>query len=592
MYVSKFNGNQIDLGIETSLNSTMLNVTYSELKNLRDTSKLIPGRRYRITDYVTMTNGHKYSKSAMHTFDIIVIADSSDKLNENATAIQHSGDTYFENSNLNGWKLKYCIDNDSTRCSWVDDTCKGFIYYMEDENNNICEYDFKNIMFKRYKITSSSIPTNFNSQNTNTDGTEYYPETGNLFESLYGKFVLPKITGRYDFPIDFIYPTTDIEGDNFIYCYTFTIYTGDYENIIDASVINKVADVHLYNNYGTENTLSGTVFISSDDILNIIDEQEYLARECVFNRCVESTFGSSTFVNADYGCDCNIIMGWRHQKVENTFRGNIIMCDMTANDDSKTFGFNAVGTNVYGNVVVNKRFTSNNLLHNFSHNIIDCEFSYNNFGVGCIRNIFNSLNDTDVKYNRFGDGFQNNEITLSGNSYMKNNDFGVCCTSNKILIMNNSFNNNKFGNYFSHNSVSCNKISLNNIGNYVANNIIDIDTFSQSVIDNYFTENTIIMPSKKIINCKFCIGINRYQFIIFDESSEVESIRNVDFELSSDTGDNGTIDFSYNSYCLEENLRISRKTLYNCGSDIFMSMNNATGGKTIIKYDTTLYDWE
>ena len=35
--------------------SNMVELTYSELKILRDSSNLIPGKQYRITDYVTKT---------------------------------------------------------------------------------------------------------------------------------------------------------------------------------------------------------------------------------------------------------------------------------------------------------------------------------------------------------------------------------------------------------------------------------------------------------------------------------------------------------------------------------------------------------
>ena len=48
------------------------------------------------------------------------------------------------------------MDNDTNRFVWADDTGRGVIYRMIDEYNNDCPYDFKNIQFKRYKITSST----------------------------------------------------------------------------------------------------------------------------------------------------------------------------------------------------------------------------------------------------------------------------------------------------------------------------------------------------------------------------------------------------------------------------------------------------
>jgi hypothetical protein len=96
----------------------MTNVTYSELKALRDGGQLVAGHQYRITDYVATTSDPE-TKSANHPFDIIVTADSANVLNENARAIQHEGDEYFATSNLAAWKLKYCLDNDTERFGWA-----------------------------------------------------------------------------------------------------------------------------------------------------------------------------------------------------------------------------------------------------------------------------------------------------------------------------------------------------------------------------------------------------------------------------------------------------------------------------------------
>jgi hypothetical protein len=129
-------------------------VTYSELVNLVDNSELVPGITYRITDFITTVANDSEARSAEHPFDVLVTADSNSTLNENAKAIQHEGDTYFSNSELSSWEIKYCLKNDDTRFAWADTTNgKGVIYYMKDEWNNECPYDFKNIQFKRYAIT-------------------------------------------------------------------------------------------------------------------------------------------------------------------------------------------------------------------------------------------------------------------------------------------------------------------------------------------------------------------------------------------------------------------------------------------------------
>lgn len=98
--------------------SAIIPITYSELVDLRDSSKLIPGQQYRITDYVT-TTVQENTQSAGHQFDIIVTADDEKTLNEEARVCLHDEDTYFANSNLSAWKAWYCLDNDSTRFVWA-----------------------------------------------------------------------------------------------------------------------------------------------------------------------------------------------------------------------------------------------------------------------------------------------------------------------------------------------------------------------------------------------------------------------------------------------------------------------------------------
>ena len=146
------------------------NVTYTDLIKFRDNAQLTSGRLYRITDYVTTTT-QEGTKSAGHPFDVIVLALSENELLEHAWAIQHEGDEYFANSDLNAWKIWYCIDNDTARFEWADETNgKGVIYRMIDEFNNDVPYDFKNIQFKYhiniiypyyyYTFASSNVKNN------------------------------------------------------------------------------------------------------------------------------------------------------------------------------------------------------------------------------------------------------------------------------------------------------------------------------------------------------------------------------------------------------------------------------------------------
>lgn len=80
------NGNWLINGEDTGMPGTfMLDITYQELKALRDAGQLHPGVEYRIVDYVTRDNGVADSFVAgEHLFDIIVKADTKSSLSEEA----------------------------------------------------------------------------------------------------------------------------------------------------------------------------------------------------------------------------------------------------------------------------------------------------------------------------------------------------------------------------------------------------------------------------------------------------------------------------------------------------------------------------
>ena len=156
--IKTINGETLLGSGDISIDTTFLTpISYTELVELRNNNNLISGMWYRITDYNTVVTsnglvimGHvaESASAAGHQFDIIVLATSTNTLSEEARAIQHEGDDYFNDSNLDAWKIWYCLDNDTTRFDWVDsENGKGVIYRMIDEYRNDCPYDFKNVVY-------------------------------------------------------------------------------------------------------------------------------------------------------------------------------------------------------------------------------------------------------------------------------------------------------------------------------------------------------------------------------------------------------------------------------------------------------------
>ena len=69
--------------LENITSTTIIEITWSDLKAKRDAGELTLGQLYRITDYQCTTN-QSNSKSAGHQFDIIVLALSKNPLSEQA----------------------------------------------------------------------------------------------------------------------------------------------------------------------------------------------------------------------------------------------------------------------------------------------------------------------------------------------------------------------------------------------------------------------------------------------------------------------------------------------------------------------------
>lgn len=186
-FIGKDKSNKIKETVNVEGLGKIIDVIWSDLKTLRDGFKLIPGQKYRITDYVTTTS-QENTKSANHKFDIIVVAIDSANLSEIAMAMIHKNDNYFQFNKLNSWKIWYCLDNNTSRFKWADTTeGKGVIYRMIDEFNNDLPYDFKNIQFKSPKDTESNIYYYTFSNGNTIDNS--LTSNGNIYNNTIGAYI-------------------------------------------------------------------------------------------------------------------------------------------------------------------------------------------------------------------------------------------------------------------------------------------------------------------------------------------------------------------------------------------------------------------
>ena len=246
------------MGLAKEEAQNLISITYSALKTLRDNSGLKPGRWYRITDYETTTT-QTDTQSAGHVFDVIVLAIATNKLSEEARAIQHAGDTYFDGYNLNAWKIQYCLDNDTFRFSWASSSGKGVIYHMTDEYNNECPYDFKNIQFKRYKVSAfSSCSSLVNYYYGIKDGVNNYPSSATISTSDY--------VWRYTF---------DVSGSDFSY-QSFNKYCHN----------NKIEPWYISSSGYMKQSLNNIVFFTRSSSNEMLDNHiGGYCRHMTFDNC-------------------------------------------------------------------------------------------------------------------------------------------------------------------------------------------------------------------------------------------------------------------------------------------------------------------
>lgn len=302
-------------------------ITYSNLVSLISANSgagnLVPGKLYRITDYVT-TTFQTDTQSANHSFDLVVMATSPNTLDCQAKAVLNANDTYFSASgntcDLSKWQVWYDINNNTTKYAWADTTNgKGVIYRMIDENSNECSYDFKNIQFKR-KI--------YNGNYNPTSGTDTW-------------------------------------------CYTFSKNSSG--TMIDSTLVssNKVYSNVIKGYYSSDKlTLNNNVFIGSNCSLNILNIN-----------CSSNTMGSSFAQNSlGISCSSNVFgtlckfNSLGNNSSSNTF-GNMCYYNIFGN----YIVSNILGNNCSSNVFWNN-CSHNTLSNNCGNNTLGNSCNYIVFG--------------------------------------------------------------------------------------------------------------------------------------------------------------------------------------------------------------------
>lgn len=424
--------------------------TYAELKDLKDQNKLVPGKWYRITDFVTTCNNNlsavdkslegndSKAKSAGHPFDILVLATSTNEFSHTAEARLHSGDTYFADCRIEQWKIKYDFENDITKYNWAvtDGTGKGVIYGMTDNLNNTLPYDFKNIMFYRNKDLY--------------DFGQVTDESGVAVHTM--KDMMCAADGYY---------------------YTFSYFKNATSEQLDATVA-KVCNNNA-NWAVNENVISDDVTNNAKTLLNNV----FLGAQHVFSSG-DNIWCTGNRLLSVYG---------------NTFNIN----DFDYNTMSATNNVVIVGRNSQRNNFVNvynckfrMRTTDNKIIYAHDNDfynqtyVNDFNNVYNNtFKNSCYINIFNA-----VYNNTFNNKcYANNFTTTYGNTFN-----GMIYSSIFVTVYNNTFGGNAMSLNlisFNTNTITGTFYGVNNVGQCNGNKFCNMQFVTISPICSYlnFGEN-------------------------------------------------------------------------------------------------------
>lgn len=366
--------------------SFITNIEYANLKNLKDNNLLIPGQYYRIIDFVTTVNpALEEVRSANHQFDVIVKADSTSILDENAAAMWHSTseEDYFHTNDLPGWKLKYTLDNSIVE--WGDlENGKGVIYKMEDEFNNQFLYDFKNIQYKLYKVRDSHP----NRVITSGQTTNYV---------LNGKYCgLKQVIQNEGEGMQL----SILDEDDYIWCYTFS-----------SDPTGQAIEGKNYKESQIDISLSSRRIIDNNFLLTEL----YLPYTVFFANNTDVAFNNMYVINSVFLGDTR----FNHSACFNSvFGGRFVENFMVTS--SSSFG-DEIRNNYgyYANSSVGSSFYTNTMLLS----------SNNVFGNGCKCNVIQN-----IAYGIIGNNFQNNNCGTLVRSTTKIN--GETVTKRNIIIGN------------------------------------------------------------------------------------------------------------------------------------------------------------
>ena len=550
-------------------------VTCNELRNLRNNAKLVPGKMYRITDYSAVST-QEDTRATTHRFDIIVTALTESILSEEALATYNEHDHYFDNCNLDAWKIWYTLDTD--KFVW----CGGLPYKAE------------------FVAAYYNDPENGEEYNTIQISDDKIFEWGTEYDSGIGKENIV----IYKSNLDIYYEEGTIDyGDKFFYRGVVTVDGKDY----DSWEKQENGSFDVLSEFGslfalTERMVFNNAVVWPENnqgvIYRMIDED---GNDCPYdfkNIQFKRWLINSDHLNGSFGIPSD------HYTIDNDseywcYTFNIYSLSENAAIDAtvQLAGGNMVINNVIKPLREGERQMLSNNVFSFLltdgvdvralvwwvYNTLGGMCRYNTFDIGCG---YNTL-DLESSNNTFG-----RDCIFSTLKMAFDNSFGEGCVCNNIDI--GSYNN-KFGNCCTFNTlgVSCEYNILgdgcdgNVFEDYVCDSFLGLNclhnTFGNSSTHNTLGDNCLYNTFGSLSE-ENTLGNGCIQNTI-DTASSLNTIReNAKYNTIGPNSNNNTIHGSA-AYC---------KLGYNCsnniiaGSSYICLFGNYCCDNTIAAYSSNL----
>lgn len=326
-------------------------VTYSELADLVNSSKLIPQQSYLINDYQTIYDQPDFDSFGVPKLVVPTLSGSIEPLVVNAITTNELS-TNAKSTIYPLDLIEYIFNSELTPVMGVPN--KGKIVFRQDDLNNKTYYDSRVVLFKRYETSAGSgefSVINDNGETSNntltfTDGSYNIQCDLHIFGGLFG---LP---------------------NNIFSAGCYNIQTGN--DFYNNTILNILLNDTYFGDTAHDNVFLGGGY--NNNVQNSFNSNRF---ESAFqNNHIQNGFRSNVFTGV---CTANSILSG--------FRSNIIG-DFVFNTIGYDFAFNTIGSAINNKIsdnfqqnTIGINITNNNIFNNFINNTLDDNFQGNDIRV-------------------------------------------------------------------------------------------------------------------------------------------------------------------------------------------------------------------